>query len=529
MLQTCRRVFSVALVFSALWSFALVANGILAPLLGHVGIIHALWPYPGLPIAISGLLLSLLLALLAVRLQHRPQLLLDLSSGFMLIICMMVATLSQWVPPPLAPRISWLCFIILAYPAIVPASPERTLALSLVAASMDPLALFFTSLRGVAFEHSAFYYIFDFVPTYMAALVAVVPAKIIRALSHQVRRAREFGSYRLEEVLGKGGMGEVYRGTHQMLARPAAVKIIRAEVLGNSSTDGARVIVERFRREAEAAASLRSPHTISLYDFGAADDGTFFLVMELLDGLDLQSLVERFGPLPPERVAYLLRQVCESLEEAHVRGLIHRDIKPSNIFTCRLGLQTDFVKVLDFGLVKGRGELERRDTMLTAPDATAGTPAYIAPEMVRGGVPIDHRVDIYALGCVAYWLLTGQLVFEAPNAIQLMIAHFQTPPIPPSQRVELDIPPDFEAVVMACLAKRPEDRPATAAELGRRLAVAVPAPGWGEESAQRWWNRHHPESARAAPTRCDVLLSRTLAEGWSGEPQSSETTLAGKA
>ena len=526
LLQTCRRVFAVSLVFSALWSFALLANGIVAPLLGQMGIIDGLWPYPGLPISITGLVLSLTLAVLARRLRHRPELLLDLSAGFMLIICFMVAIVSQWVPPPLAPRVSWLCLIIVAYPAIVPAGPERTLALSLIAATMDPLALFITHLRGVAFDHSAFYYIFDFVPTYIAAFVAVVPAKIIRALSHQVRRARELGSYRLEEVLGKGGMGEVYRGTHQMLARPAAVKVIRAEVLGNSSTDGARVIVERFRREAEAAASLRSPHTIGLYDFGVADDGTFFLVMELLDGLDLQSLVERFGPLPPERVVYLLRQVCHSLEEAHQRGLIHRDIKPSNIFTCRLGLQTDFVKVLDFGLVKGRGELERRDFTLTAPDATAGTPAYIAPEMVRGDGPIDHRVDIYALGCVAYWLLTGQLVFEAPNAIQLMIAHSQTPPVPPSQRIELEIPPALDALVLACLAKRADERPPTAAELGHRLSTVLSGEPWNEEKAQRWWHRHHPESARGAPTRCDLLLSRTMEEGWTPEPESADSELA---
>ncbi|HTO73089.1 MAG TPA: serine/threonine-protein kinase, partial [Gemmatimonadales bacterium] len=211
----------------------------------------------------------------------------------------------------------------------------------------------------------------------------------------------------------------------------------------------------------------------------------------------------------------------------HQRGLIHRDIKPSNIFTCRLGLQTDFVKVLDFGLVKGRGELERRDAMLTAPDATAGTPAYIAPEMVRGDSPIDHRVDIYALGCVAYWLLTGQLVFEAPNAIQLMIAHSNTPPVPPSQRIELEIPPAFDALVLACLAKRPDERPATAAELGRRLATVLTGEPWGEEKARHWWHRHHPESAKGAPIRCDVLLSRTINEGWTTESDPADSTLAG--
>ena len=317
-------------------------------------------------------------------------------------------------------------------------------------------------------------------------------------------------------------MGEVYRASHQMLARPAAVKVIRSEVLGRSSPDNARVIIERFRREAEAAASLRSPHTISLYDFGAAQDGTFFLVMELLDGVDLQTLVERFGPLPPERCAYLLSQACHSLHEAHVRGLIHRDIKPSNIFICRMGLAVDYVKVLDFGLVKAREDRGRGEPLLTAPDATAGTPAYMAPEIIRGDGQVDHRVDIYALGCVAYWLLTGRLVFEAPNALQLMFQHAQNPPLPPSKRVELEIPPGLDAVVLACLAKRPEDRPASAAELAHQLTDAVNGHAWTEEQALTWWELHHPERARPAPTSC-VGLTLTRMPGSEEELEAEES------
>jgi serine/threonine protein kinase len=277
------------------------------------------------------------------------------------------------------------------------------------------------------------------------------------------------------------------------------VKLIRSEIIGSSTPSAARVIVERFRREAEAAASLRSPHTISLYDFGVAQDGTFFLVMEMLDGLDLETLVERFGPLPPDRAVYLLRQACESLAEAHARGLVHRDIKPSNIFTCRLGLAVDFVKVLDFGLVKAMGDGGRESTLLTAPDSTTGTPAYIAPETVRGDRVPDHRVDIYTLGCVGYWLLTGRLVFQAANAIQLMYQHANAVPVPPSQRSELEIPPALDRVILACLAKLPEDRPQTASELSRLLAGAVQPDGWTEERAHRWWDRHHPEAAGLQP------------------------------
>jgi serine/threonine-protein kinase len=485
-------------------------NSIVARMLGHPAIIEQLWPYPGVLVTSIGLPISLLLVYLAGRLENRPRLLLNISAGFLVLLCFLVAILSQWVPPPVSPRISWLSVLILSYPAIVPTSPVRTLWVSLLAASTEPLALGITALRGVPFDHSAFYFIWDFLPTYVCAVIAVVPAKIIRGLGQQVRRARELGSYRLEEVLGKGGMGEVYRASHQMLARPAAVKVIRSEVLGTSSPDSARVMIERFHREAQAAASLRSPHTINLYDFGASQDGTFFLVMELLEGLDLESLVERYGPLPPDRTAHLLMQACESLAEAHAQGLIHRDIKPANIFTCRVGLAVDFVKVLDFGLVKARDDGGARGTLLTSPDTAAGTPAYMAPEIVRGDAEVDHRVDIYALGCVAYWLLTGRLVFEAPNALQVMFQHAQNAPVPPSERTELEVPPALDSLVLACLAKRPGDRPADATELSRRLKQAVSGDGWTAERALQWWSRHRPEDARPIPRICELRLTKAV-------------------
>jgi serine/threonine-protein kinase len=514
--QTCHRVWAVGLVATGLWTFALVMNGLVAPMLGSHGMMAELWPYPMLPIGVTGLSLSLLLVFLAGHLRDRPQLLLDVSAGFQVLLCLLVALVSQWLPPPISPRISWLCLLIVTYPAIVPTSPERTLAISLLAASMEPVALGITHLRGTTFPHSALYLAWDFLPTYLAALISVVPSKVIRGLGQQVKRARELGSYRLEEVLGKGGMGEVYRASHQMLARPAAVKLIRSEVLVKSDPEHARVMVERFRREAQASASLRSPHTINLYDFGVASDGTFFLVMEMLEGLDLETLVARFGPQPADRTVHLINQACESLEEAHTRGLIHRDIKPSNIFACRMGLAVDFVKVLDFGLVKALGEGEKQDVMLTAPNATAGTPAYMAPEMVLGTTRVDHRADIYALGCVAYWLLTGRLVFEAPNAMQVMIQHANAVPLAPSVRVELPIPPAIDAVVLSCLAKNPDDRPRSARELATRLGAAIGEPGgWSQEEALRWWERHRPESARPAPTSTTGLtLEKTLGVRW---------------
>ncbi len=515
LLQTCRRVYAVGLVSGGLWTVSLLINSLMDRLGGRPAVLEAIWPWPGVPIALTGIVLAATLSWLARRLRHRPQLLLDLSAGYLILNCLFTGILTQWLPPAISPRVSWLCILILIYPAIVPMSPRRTLLVAAVAASMEPLALGLTALRGVPVDTSLVYLLWSFLPSYLCAVMAVVPARIIRGLGQQVRRARELGSYRLEEVLGKGGMGEVYRASHQLLARPAAVKIIRPEVLGESAPERARVILERFRREAQASAALRSPHTIDLYDFGAAQDGTFFLVMELLEGIDVDLLVERFGPQSPERTAHLLIQACHSLEEAHQRGLIHRDIKPSNIFTCRMGLEVDFVKVLDFGLVKAQGEEFRNDVLLTAPNATAGTPAFIAPEVAQGDAGIDHRVDIYALGCVAYWLLTGQLVFSARQPMQQLLQHVSATPAPPSSRIELPIPPAMDELVLACLAKRPADRPASAAELARRLAAAVGPEPWSQERARAWWDRHHPEEACPAPAWCDGLtLTRAVGSEW---------------
>jgi serine/threonine-protein kinase len=285
-------------------------------------------------------------------------------------------------------------------------------------------------------------------------------------------------------------MGEVYRAKHRMLARPAAIKLIHPQVLASQDRKSAGLAVARFHREAEAAAQLRSPHTVELYDFGETEDGTLYFVMELLEGMDLETLVRREGPLPQERVIHILRQVCESLDEAHLSGLVHRDIKPANIHLGRVGRRHDFVKVLDFGLVKSVQPGAREETMATAAGLTPGTPAYMAPELALGD-PCDGRADLYALGCVAYYLLTGRLVFEATSGLQMIAKHIQEAPVPPSQRTELEVSPELDRVVLACLAKRPEDRPASAVELDRTLAEIEVGP-WGEEEATRWWRTHQP-------------------------------------
>ncbi|MFN8653868.1 MAG: TolC family protein [Gemmatimonadales bacterium] len=492
-----RRLVAVGVAFGGIWALALLLFDGLAPMLGQMPASRAgLWPMPGTLIAGVGLLTSLALAWVARRRSTEVPFLRRVGATYLVLTCFLFGLVTFWVPRLDAPVPVWVGLIILGYAGLVPTTPIATRVTALIAATMAPLALGLVVLAGRRVEATFFDYLLAFLPNYLCALLAEVHARLIRDLGQQVKEARELGSYRLEERLSAGGMGEVYRASHRMLARPAAIKLIRPEAMGGQGPDHAHVMRERFRREAEAVASLRSPHTVSLYDFGVAQDGRLFLAMELLDGLDLESLVRRHGPLSAGRVVHLLRQACKSLEEAHARGLVHRDIKPSNIFACRLGLTVDFVKVLDFGLVKER---QREDVRLTAPARTAGTPAYMAPEMVREGAEVDHRADIYALGCVAYWLLTGRMVFQGESAVDLLIQHLHDTPLPPSERGAFEIPTELETLVLACLAKDPADRPQSAADLARRLSLSLhPARPWTEVDAKQWWRENR---VRTEPVR----------------------------
>ena len=295
------------------------------------------------------------------------------------------------------------------------------------------------------------------------------------------------GSYRLEARLGSGGMGEVWLGRHRLLARPAAVKLIRHDTRPGAARDQ---LVRRFQREAQVTAELRSPHTVQLYDFGVNDSGSFYYVMELLDGLDLNQIVTRFGPQPAERVTMLLRQACRSLTEAHERGLVHRDIKPANLFVARLGPEYDYLKVLDFGIVKDRPGEEAMG--LTAQGMVHGTPAFMAPEMVVGETEIDGRADLYSLACVAYWALTGLLLFAAKTPEQMLLHHARTTPLPPSQVSEVLLPQPLEAIIMSCLEKDPDLRPASALDLEVEFGrIAFDRP-WTQARAREWWELHQP-------------------------------------
>jgi serine/threonine-protein kinase len=337
------------------------------------------------------------------------------------------------------------------------------------------------------------------VATWWIVIVGTASAAsaVIYGLRREVREALRLGQYTLEEKLGEGGMGTVFRARHALLRRQAAIKLIKPHLIGEPGRSSS--VLQRFEREADVTATLKSPHTIQIYDFGTSADGAFYYVMELLDGVDLETAVEKYGPMPPERVTFLLSQVCESLEEAHGSGLVHRDIKPANIFMCRHGMRYDFVKVLDFGLVTVKTDQRTTDAKLTADGIAGGTPAYMPPEMVQNREKVDGRADIYALGCVAYWLLTGHAPFERETAMATIIAHLDEEPAPPSSLTEIDIPVDLETAILDCLAKEPGDRPASAADLARRLDAAVPGERWDQGRAARWWEAHKPSTERAEP------------------------------
>ncbi|HET7903937.1 MAG TPA: serine/threonine-protein kinase, partial [Candidatus Eisenbacteria bacterium] len=329
--QSCKRIGIMSAIFAIIWTIPIILNDFVHDWLHQMSFAemsHATWwPMPGRLVAGIGIASSLGLLLLAARFSVRPALLLRIGLGFQVLQAALVSFLMHLQPMTHDYGISWLCLIILSYPAIVPSAPRTTFLVSMLIATLDPIFYGAAAARGVMVEADAFTLLWVWVPNYISAMIAVVSSTIITGLGREVSQARDLGSYQLQELIGRGGMGEVYRARHRFLARPAAIKLVRPETVG----DGASSAIQRFRREAQAAASLRSPHTIDLYDFGVTDDGVFYYVMELLEGVDLDTLVKRFGPVSAGRTIYLLRHACRSLGEAHTLGLVHRDIKPSNI------------------------------------------------------------------------------------------------------------------------------------------------------------------------------------------------------
>ncbi len=336
----------------------------------------------------------------------------------------------------------------------------------------------------------------------VAALVLGVSWIQLRRSAGEARVGRQLGQYTLQRRIGEGAMGSVYRARHALLRRPTAVKLLRAD---RNSPQALR----RFKREVQATSQLVHPNTITIYDYGSTPDGTFYYVMEYLRGLTLDAVVARFGPLHENRVAHVLRQVCGSLAEAHEAGLIHRDIKPQNIMLCHRGGVPDMVKVLDFGLVK---ESDDAAPQLTRDGASVGTPLYMAPEVASQSGVIDARADIYSLGVVAYYLLTGEQPFVGTNAREVMRRHIEERPVPPSEKLGRPINDVLESVVLRCLAKLPGSRPQSARELESMLSdVIVPSlDPWTEIEADAWWRDHLPnligvEEDTPVPERHETL------------------------
>ena len=495
-----RRLGILALIAGALWVVGTLFGRLSYALMHPDEQIWKSFSGPDL-IAMTAVAISVALFLYTRRRDRDPELILNLGLWYLVITAFDLGVITHWFPAEnqkLEPMISWSGAFILMFAAIVPTPPRKMLVAGLIAALMQPLGMLIGRARGTwDFESAAGAFLMHY-PDFLQVAVAVVISRVVTGLGQHVTKAREMGSYHLGELLGRGGMGEVYKATHRMLARPAAIKLIRPDSLGGADSEGADVAVKRFRREAECAASLRSPHTVELYDFGVTEDQTMYFVMELLDGTDLETLVRDHGPVPARRVIHILRQVCESLEEAHAAGMVHRDIKPANIHIGRLGLRYDFVKVLDFGLVKPAAGRVDHHSLATAAGLTPGTPAYMSPEMAMGE-SVDGRADIYALGCVAYYLLTAQLVFEGETTLQVIVKHLQSEPVPPSERVNVEIPRALEQLIMTCLAKKPEDRPADAGALAKSLA-AIGADPWTQEDAKRWWNEKQTSSSPGAVT-----------------------------
>ena len=493
-------IYAITFAVMASWGRALAVHH------GHVDFAEA-FGLRFLP-AILSIAFGFAVYVMTRRWRGHPGRLLDLGLFFLVISTFGIAfdthwgAFSNWDPATqrvlegiqIPYGVSYECIWLIVYPVLVPNKPLKILGASLLAASSSLLVLAMSQRAGLtdpALSLTELFFGQILFTNHACAVIAWIVSRTVHSMGRHIQRAQEIGQYKLVEKLGEGGMGEVWRAEHQMLARPAAIKLIRPEALGVDAGE-AEMVIRRFEREARATAALQSFHTITIYDFGVNDEGAFYYVMELLEGINLEELVREQGPVPAARVVFMLRQVCRSLAEAHRAGLVHRDVKPANLYACRVADHLDWMKVLDFGLVKSDGATRDPEaTRLTQQGTFTGTPAYIAPEMLTGE-EVDGRADLYSLGCVAYWMLTGQTVFEGANAMAMAIEHARTAPIPPSQRTELEIPEALERLVMQLLAKDPSDRPADADEVEhtfRQLSREFP---WTDDAARHWWDRHRP-------------------------------------
>ncbi len=434
---------------------------------------------------VAGLVLCGTMFLLALGPRLSDRAVLTLALGFEFLISALISIVNSWAAylhTGHVPGLTWVVPIILLFSLMVPVPLRESLIASSACALTMPLGIALLAATGRVTASAS-----DFWGSSIAAVVglglAVVASRTIHGARREAAAARRMGGYELLRPLGQGGMGEVWEARHLMLARPAAVKLILAERL-QAPAEAGEAAVQRFTREAQVTASLRSPYTVQLFDFGVSDDGILYYAMELLEGMNLEHYVYRHGPVEPRRAVHWLKQVCHSLGEAHANGLTHRDLKPANLFVCHYGREHDFLKVLDFGLA--RPTSREGDARLTREGSWLGTPGWMAPEQIFDGAG-GPSADLYALGCIAYWLLSGTRPFEAAERSELLRQHAQVTPTPLAERAPQSIPPSLDAVVMACLAKDPAARPRDADELCDRLARSLVGEPWSSAEAEAWW------------------------------------------
>lgn len=378
--------------------------------------------------------------------------------------------------------LSRLVLVVLLIPLLLPSGPRRALlvaALCLLTQPLSQLILSFWGFPGWSLEQSLVVFVGDL----LAIGAATLPARAVAELNQKALESYELGRYRLHRLIYEGGMGEVWLAGHKELELAAAVKLMK---VGAKTLQEELEQVARFRLEARALAELKSPHTVRVLDFGEDAGGTLYLVMELLDGLDLDRMVRQHGPLPWRRVVAFTIQACLSLQEAHDKNFIHRDIKPANLFVTHLPSVGDSIKLLDFGLVRSR---TNQPDATTGPNVILGTPEYMAPEVSRGQAA-DARSDLYSLGCVVFWMLTGQEVFPRKTYLETMLAHQQANPPRPSWRVEEEVPRELDLLVESCLQKKPEARPQSAQDLLLALRSIPACSPWTQEDSQGWWATH---------------------------------------
>jgi serine/threonine-protein kinase len=461
---------------------------------------EAPWPLTGHVVMAALMLLAAGLWLYCRRGRRLSSILRALEAGLTIMAApaVMLHTSAVIPEPSLRAMVMLLATSLALYTRsiFIPSSARRTLVVSTLAAA--PLAVYSLATESARLS--------VWKRMWLGAAVAVATAGswVIYGLRREVRRARQLGQYTLAERLGEGGMGVIYRARHAMLRRPTAVKLLRPERV--KETD-----LVRFEREVQLTAGLSHPNTVSIYDFGRTPDGVFYYAMEYLEGLDLGQLVDDEGSQPEARVVHILKQVLGALAEAHAVGLIHRDIKPSNIILCERGGLPDVAKVVDFGLVK---ELGAPDDF-TRDNALVGTPLYLAPEAIRS-LTVDARSDLYSLGAVAYFLLTGTRVFEGKTVVEVCSHHLHTPPEPPSQRLGRPVERALEAWVLACLEKDPARRPQTAAAAAEILERSATGDEWNVEAARRWWlerGRQLVAAARADAEPSAATLSMPVVLG----------------